>query len=146
MGLDMFLISERYVWQDEESLQEAASAHIFPELPAGASLRKVEAEVGYWRKANAIHRWFVHNVQDGIDECQKSKVDRPELQQLQKLCEQVMAEPNKASTLLPTSSGFFFGSTDYSEAYWDDIKMTIDVCQRALKLPENWDIYYQSSW
>ena len=24
----------------------------------------LSSEVGYWRKANAIHRWFVENVQD----------------------------------------------------------------------------------
>lgn len=26
-------------------------------------------EVGYWRKANQIHNWFVENVQDGVDDC-----------------------------------------------------------------------------
>ena len=26
-------------------------------------------EVGYWRKANAIHGWFVRNVQNGKDDC-----------------------------------------------------------------------------
>lgn len=26
-------------------------------------------EIGYWRKANQIHNWFVENVQDGIDDC-----------------------------------------------------------------------------
>ena len=27
-------------------------------------------QVGYWRKSNQIHRWFVENVQDGEDDCQ----------------------------------------------------------------------------
>lgn len=142
----MYLISERPIWQDEDALQEAVSTYIFPELPTGASLRKVEAEVGYWRKANAIHRWFVHNVQMGRDECQKTKVDRQELQQLQKLCEQVIAQPSEADKLLPTRSGFFFGSTEYDENYFDDLKETVAICQRALKLTENWEVYYQSSW
>ena len=26
--------------------------------------------VGYWRKANQIHNWFVNRVQDGIDDCE----------------------------------------------------------------------------
>lgn len=26
-------------------------------------------EIAYWRKANAIHRWFVDNVQNGTDDC-----------------------------------------------------------------------------
>ena len=25
-------------------------------------------EVAYWRKANAIHGWFVYNIQDGVDD------------------------------------------------------------------------------
>ena len=27
-------------------------------------------QVGYWRKANEIHNWFVENVQDGEDDCE----------------------------------------------------------------------------
>lgn len=26
-------------------------------------------QVGYWRKANQIHNWFVNHVQDGEDDC-----------------------------------------------------------------------------
>jgi hypothetical protein len=29
--------------------------------------------VGYWRKANAIHRWFVEHVQDGNDDLARSR-------------------------------------------------------------------------
>ena len=43
-------------------------------------------EVAYWRKANAIHRWFVNNVQDGIDECQETIVTRNQLFTLLQIC------------------------------------------------------------
>jgi len=43
-------------------------------------------EVGYWRKANAIHDWFVQNVQDGRDECQESYVTLSQLQELYDTC------------------------------------------------------------
>ena len=26
-------------------------------------------QIASWRKANAIHKWFVDNVQDGVDDC-----------------------------------------------------------------------------
>ena len=31
--------------------------------------KRIMEMVGYWRKQNAIHNWFVENVQDGIDDC-----------------------------------------------------------------------------
>lgn len=49
-------------------------------------------EVGYWRKANAIHGWFVENVQDGVDECQLSDVPRQKLEELLETCKRVMEE------------------------------------------------------
>lgn len=30
---------------------------------------RIMEQVGYWRKANQIHNWFVTNVQDGDDDC-----------------------------------------------------------------------------
>lgn len=37
-----------------------------------------------------------------------------------------IADPTVASQLLPTQSGFFFGSTDYDQYYYEDVKMTHD--------------------
>lgn len=36
----------------------------------------------YWRKANAIHDWFVRNVQNGVDDCGSYEVDVESLMQL----------------------------------------------------------------
>ena len=33
-------------------------------------------DVGYWRKANAIHNYFVQRCQNGVDECQMSLVKK----------------------------------------------------------------------
>jgi hypothetical protein len=43
-------------------------------------------EVGYWRKANAIHGWFVRELADGVDECQEIPVSKIKLMELQALC------------------------------------------------------------
>ena len=42
--------------------------------------------VAYWRKANAIHKWFVENVQDGVDDCGRYEVTKEQLQELLKIC------------------------------------------------------------
>jgi hypothetical protein len=46
-------------------------------------------EVGYWRKANAIHKWFVNNVQGYVDDCGYYEVSREQLEDLLDTCIQV---------------------------------------------------------
>lgn len=58
----------------------------------------------------------------------------------------VMKDATLARELLPTASGFFFGSTDYNQWYWEDLKETVKQIDRALALPDEWDFEYQSSW
>jgi hypothetical protein len=52
----------------------------------------------------------------------------------------------KAGELLPTTSGFFFGGTEYDKYYMEDIKNTIKIIEKCLKLPEAWEFEYHSSW
>ena len=44
------------------------------------------SEVGYWRKANAIHKWFVDNVQDENDDCGRYEVSKEQLEELLETC------------------------------------------------------------
>jgi 5S rRNA maturation endonuclease (ribonuclease M5) len=62
MGLDMFFYGRRYLWDFDGPDQKVASelGKCFPEI-RGAHINRVEAEFKYWRKANAIHKWFVDN-------------------------------------------------------------------------------------
>ena len=47
-------------------------------------------QVGYWRKANQIHNWFVENIQDGIDDCEYHReVTEEDLKELLSICEQI---------------------------------------------------------
>jgi hypothetical protein len=46
-------------------------------------------EVGYWRKANAIHKWFVDNVQDEVDDCGRYEVSKEQLEELLDVCVKV---------------------------------------------------------
>lgn len=102
----------------------------------------------YWRKANAIHRWFVENCQDGVDECQLS--DPIHLEVLAGLihsCKQVIENPELAAELLPTESGFFFGNTEYGEYYLEDLKQTIQQIDHVVKTyPKPLVLRYRSSW
>lgn len=141
---------------------------------------RIHEEVGYWRKANQIHNWFVENIQDGVDDCHYHReVTEEDLNDLLIVCERVLdscemvdgeiqngskfengkwipiMEPGKsvkdssvAEELLPSTSGFFFGGTDYDEYYVRDIKNTIDIITKVLETTdfETQMIYYISSW
>ena len=66
MGLDMYLSAKRYLWNisdDDRALAEKIGAEV-----GGESLgqtKEVAREAFYWRKAWAIHHWFVMNAQRG---------------------------------------------------------------------------------
>lgn len=141
---------------------------------------ELNEEIGYWRKANQIHNWFVKNVQNGIDDCEyHSEVTKELLKELLATCQVVLnncelvegevnngytlidgimvpqlengkyiKDPSVAKRLLPTTSGFFFGGTDYDQWYVEDIRHTIYICKKALETTdfEKEVIYYISSW
>ena len=151
IGLDMYFYAKRYLWNDNSDNEKiAAITQLFPEI-RGAKINEVKAELKYWRKANAIHRWFVDNVQEGKDECQESYVPVEKLHELRDVCAAVMANTDQAATLLPASSGFFFGSTDYDEWYFKDVEETLNwlndlLLKDAVDIMKDWDFYYRSSW
>lgn len=143
MGLDMYLNAKRFIWYGEDELS-AKVAEAFPELK-GKRVREVIVEAMYWRKSNAIHKWFVDNVQDGEDDCGDYYVSREKLEELRQLILQVL--DTKESSLLPPQAGFFFGSTDINEWYWDDLRRTAEQLEQVLTdYPPSWDFEYHSSW
>ena len=151
MGLDMYLEAEYYVSEYFEGGPEVIKDLEKLDLNArlgGKKIKKLAVGVGYWRKANAIHKWFVDNCQGGLDECQRSFVSKDKLKKLLDTVNQVLENPELANELLPTGSGFFFGSTEYAEYYIQDLNLTKTIIEDIFNIPEfdNWEIYYQSSW
>lgn len=154
MGLDSFVTAKRYLWDvvgcDDNKIAETVSQH-FPEM-AGYRIQKVETEVMYWRKANAIHRWFVDNVQDGVDECQESYIEPEKLYELRDICCAVLEDRSQAAVLLPVQNGFFFGNTAYDGYYYKNIERTLKWLNGLLfkdafdEKFKNWKFYYRASW
>ena len=150
MGLDMYLSKKTYVkyWEhngdnnyDVKVTKAGQPTNIDPK-----KVSYITEEVGYWRKANQIHQWFVNNCQDGVDDCRNSYVSREKLEELLNICKIVSIDKDKAEDLLPTASGFFFGATGYDEWYYEQINDTIGILEEALS-DENADEFeYHSSW
>ena len=110
--------------------------------------KEADQEEVYWRKANAIHKWFVDNVQGGVDNCKQYKVTKEDIQRLLTTVHEVLEDHTKAQGLLPPTQGFFFGSTDIDEWYFEDLQYTADELAVLLKTFdfEKDDLYYYSSW
>lgn len=108
----------------------------------------ITEEIGYWRKANAIHNWFVYNCQDGVDDCKEYFVSIEQIKILHDTCIKSIKNKKIAQKLLPPVEGFFFGSTEIDEGYIEDLNNTINICESIIKEYEirPFDIYYQSSW
>lgn len=111
-----------------------------------SDVEEIVQRAGYWRKANAIHKWFVDNVQDGIDDCKEYYVEEEKLKELLDVCNKVKENHSLAKELLPTQSGFFFGDTEYNDWYFNDIDLTIEILEKQIKDADEYDFYYQSSW
>jgi hypothetical protein len=152
MGLDMYLYKKNYMRQGDFYKPEFVNEVIVKtggEIDTKIKPERIKyivEEVGYWRKANQIHKWFVDNVQNGIDECQSSYVSRESLEELLELCKQVRDDNSKAEELLPSASGFFFGGTEYDEWYFNDINHTIEIIEECLADEGADDFEYSSSW
>ena len=149
MGLDMYLNKRTYVqyWEHngDDNYEVKVTKGGKPTKIDPKKVKYIIEEAGYWRKQNQIHRWFVENVQKGVDNCGEYYVDIDDLKTLLDLCEKVKADHSLAEELLPSASGFFFGGTEYDEWYYNGIDNTIEILKEALE-DERGDYYYSSSW
>lgn len=196
MGLDMYLHAEKYHSQydykhDGSTMQrELNMAHYQLDISSGMAYLPTEGGITvskcvlYWRKANSIHGWFVRELANGVDECQRINVTRDNLITLRDLCVNALANRDKASPtqttgalvdngsndiastianlieqevikssvavdddpLAPTA-GFFFGSDERDEYYYDELARTAESINSLLVEDDpTLEYYYQASW
>lgn len=117
-------------------------------------------EIGYFRKVNFLMRFFNYT-----GNCEYKEIKRDELEDLKNKCLALATiKPKRVeisgntltgltgpvtrtlsqkdqelcAKLLPTTSGFFFGSTDYDGYYLDDVKeVFVWVCRVLENLKDN---------
>ena len=164
MGLDMYFRAKQYLsdYVDTDKEIKTQISEIVKGFNTEWSVKEITYEVGYWRKANAIHNWFVQNVQDGEDDCKEYYVTSESIIELYNtILECLEGGIDVAVEKLPPQEGFFFGSTTIDEWYWQDLEDTkrmLEPLVNAFKEAEEmgvdaykhpvfrFDYYYQSSW
>lgn len=133
-------------------LDETSNSLSVRENPSGSLA--VSMTVMYWRKANAIHQWFVERAQDGTDDCGRYVVHPETLMALRadahRALEAYLAgDRAEAAQILTPTEGFFFGSTEVDQWYADDLAATVGAIDRIIPAAiavGRIEFFYQSSW
>ena len=109
-------------------------------------------EVAYFRKVNLLVRYFNYE-----DNCSNQELSKGEIESLVEDCQKVLDLhqqypdediTDKLEELLPTTSGFFFGSTDYDDWYFESVEDVLTQFKKILN-ETNWKsekIYLHCWW
>jgi len=101
-----------------------------------------------WRKANAIHGWIVSNWGDE-DNCTPIHLPMQAIVDLRDVCAEVVrvGTTEVAEELLPPTPGFFFGSNEVDDWYWENVKETLAFLNELISTSdEHQEFEYQASW
>lgn len=130
MGLDMYLFRVK-----RETLENPTY-----------NMNKDGEEVMYWRKANAIHRWFTEGYPN--DNLEHIEYDIDQLKLLKKQCEEDIANKDKPDyePYLKPASGFFWGVTERDEWYYNTLQRTADEIAALEKEHRDGDEYFYYAW
>lgn len=99
----------------------------------------------YFRKVNFVYAFFSNEMVN-----ESCIVDKTRIGQLKDACEDVLAhkgDEDYAQSVLPTQGGFFFGSTNYDDWYWHDVKDCLTKIKRLYKsMGEDDFVLWDFSW
>lgn len=99
----------------------------------------------YFRKVNFIYEFYRNELVN--EECLVSKGS---ILELIETCKDVLShkgDEEYAEEHLPTTGGFFFGSTNYDKWYWEDVKDCLKQMEKLYKTLEDDDLaYWIFSW
>ncbi len=110
-------------------------------------------KIAYWRKANMIHAWFERRICSNNPEFTHFvnswdyEVSYEDLVCLLDDIKKVLVNNTIAGEVLPTCSGFFFGSLLYDEYYFDILSNSQKMLEEILKeYCEGDTFFYSATW
>lgn len=147
MGLDMYLYKKMYVGNDYKEPKDQVKIEV--EGVKQERVSEIVEKVGYWRKANQIHNWFINNcTKNGEDDCKEMYVNREQLEELLKTVNLVLDSTKLVKGKIHNCTRYEDGKP--IEIYEDGLIMENDKIAREL-LPtqegfffgnSNYDQYY----
>lgn len=118
MGLDIFFVKRK---REDVSTIDYNDRNLVT-FKEGTEIEDWESNTGYFRKVNAIVSWFERKVFSEIENCGYHLVTKAQLNDLLDDVKHVLKKPSDAPEFLPTTPGFFFGSTEYDDWYIEKLK------------------------
>lgn len=105
-------------------------------------------------KANQIFEWFINNVMNGVIDNEYYEVSKEQLSALLDTCKQVVSEgtikESNAKELLPLmeNKGYFFGTSEYNNAYAIQVTTMIEILESVLNTTdfEKETVYFNATW
>ena len=85
-------------------------------------------EIAYFRKVNFLLPFFGYE-----ENCSDIEIDKCQIEDLVDACKAVLEDHSKAEELLPTTDGFFFGSTEYDDWYFGDVECVKTTFENILE-------------
>lgn len=134
MGLDLqFYKTKKQDWKEYQHNEN-------PSIDDGTlSL----SEIAYFRKVNFLVRYF--NYEDNLS---LIEIDKCQIENLIDVCVEVLEAKNASVSeiLLPTTSGFFFGSTDYDRYYYESVEEVLLTFRDILKNLKDDEVILMQCW
>lgn len=105
---------------------------------------KDDDKIAYFRKVNCLQNYFEQKHE--IENCVPHVISLDDTKDILDRVEKVLKNHSLAEQLFPNCVGFFYGSLDYGEEYFDDLQ----EIQKAFKfILEEWkeeDNFYYYCW
>lgn len=162
MGLDMYLYERHYLTSRGTKKGYTKSNQLTIKVPKEygstelvkkklKNVKHIDCEVGYWRKANAIHQYFLDKCGNGHDNGVDLFPSNADLLELKQICLELLGYygkkfQQKAAELLPTIDGFFWGSTEYDKYYRADLRNTVKIINKLHLDDEYIQVVYNANW
>jgi len=152
MGLDMYLAGEDFIHYAPPEMPKPTVVCSWLKENHKLEIKKVEFDLGYWRKHPDLHGYIVEKFAEGVDECQEIWMNLERLNQLRDAIEN--------DNLAHGTTGFFFGaspakdSASLDELIWyreqkeEDLKIIDRAIEYLKEEPEGiWrSVTYRASW
>lgn len=87
-------------------------------------VRKEEDQLAYFRKVNFLVGYFFGEDYTDADNCRPLEISKEQCEELVRRCKEVLEKRDEETSmeLLPPTGGFFFGSYDIDDYYYEDVE------------------------
>lgn len=150
MGLDMYLYLEKYEskFEDDEDFYPSEFAKLRKDVAKRNFLSKVTSyQVGYWRQARAIHKWFVSQTDVVLFNGDKIYISIEQLEDLLDRCNKILSNHDMAKELLPLYVPAH-GGVEFDEHYFYELQYTKELLEEVIEIAKkgDYEICYGADW